>query len=416
MGAPLGKPRRAGRRAAPAPQPRRRGARQVRAAARRRRRWRRPRRRRRRRVLRRRPGLLLRALRRSDPARHDLVGEHEPRVEPRRRQDAGSPCRTCSGVHVDFHDVWIDPKDNRNHIVVGNDGGVYESWDEGKTLAALHEPAGHAVLPRQQSTTRSRSTTCAAARRTTARCAGRAGRSNSVGIRTSDWYDVGGGDGFQSRNDPDDPNIVYATSQNGAIQRLDLRTGVAGHSSARAGSRSRCRQSRRWRRRGRPVARCGGGGGAGGGGRGAGGGAASARTGTRRTSSARISRTRLYWGSQLPVSHRRSRRQLDAHQPGSDAQSRSARDSDHGQGVGSGDDRRLQQRDDDAQHDRVDRRVAAARRADLRRHRRRQPAASPRTAARRGGRRRSSATLPDGLYVTDVFASPRDAERRLRRR
>ncbi len=70
---------------------------------------------------------------------------------------------------------------------------------------------------------------------------------HSVGIRTSDWYGVGGGDGFQSRNDPDDPNIVYSTSQNGAIQRLDLRTGQSqGIRPARR--RSRC--GWRWLARG----------------------------------------------------------------------------------------------------------------------------------------------------------------------
>ena len=60
-------------------------------------------------------------------------------------------------------------------------------------------------------------------------------------------------------------------------------------------------------------------------------------------------------GQQLPVSLRRSRRSLDPHQPGPDAQPRRPRHPDHGQGVGSGDDRRLPQRDDDAQHDRGDR-------------------------------------------------------------
>ena len=48
-----------------------------------------------------------------------------------------------------------------------------------------------------------------------------------LGVRTSDWYIVAGGDGFQSRNDPEDPNIVYASSQNGGISRLDLRTGIS---------------------------------------------------------------------------------------------------------------------------------------------------------------------------------------------
>ena len=39
---------------------------------------------------------------------------------------------------------------------------------------------------------------------------------NRAGIRTSDWYSVGGGDGFQGRVDPEDPDIVYAQSQEGA--------------------------------------------------------------------------------------------------------------------------------------------------------------------------------------------------------
>jgi hypothetical protein len=46
-----------------------------------------------------------------------------------------------------------------------------------------------------------------------------------AGIRTSDWYAVGGGDGFFTASDPEDPNIVYAESQEGNFSRLDLRTG-----------------------------------------------------------------------------------------------------------------------------------------------------------------------------------------------
>jgi hypothetical protein len=47
------------------------------------------------------------------------------------------------------------------------------------------------------------------------------------GVRTSDWFVVAGGDGFQTRNDPEDPNIVYASSQDGNVSRLDLRTGIS---------------------------------------------------------------------------------------------------------------------------------------------------------------------------------------------
>jgi hypothetical protein len=50
---------------------------------------------------------------------------------------------------------------------------------------------------------------------------------NRWGVRTSDWYIVGGGDGFQTRSDPEDPSVVYAQSQDGNITRLDLRTGLS---------------------------------------------------------------------------------------------------------------------------------------------------------------------------------------------
>src|SRR5206468_5761966 len=34
------------------------------------------------------------------------------------------------GIHVDHHGMWIDPTDP-GHIIVGNDGGIAQTWDKG---------------------------------------------------------------------------------------------------------------------------------------------------------------------------------------------------------------------------------------------------------------------------------------------
>src|SRR5687767_766778 len=79
-----------------------------------------------------------------------------------------------------------------------------------------------------------------------------------LGVMNSDWFRVGGGDGFYTAVDPTDYTVVYSESQNGNTNRYDLRTGRV--------------QSIRPRAPSRPGAPQGGGGGAGGGGGGGGGG------------------------------------------------------------------------------------------------------------------------------------------------
>ena len=143
-----------------------------------------------------------------------------------RSEDGGRTWKTVplQGVHVDHHEIVWDPSDHR-HVIIGNDGGVYESYDDWKTWRHFTN------LPLSQfyriSTDNARPfyNVCGGAQ-DNGSVEGPSRTLNRAGIRTSEWFNIGGGDGFQCRLDPDDPNIVYAQSQEGNLQRLDLRTGV----------------------------------------------------------------------------------------------------------------------------------------------------------------------------------------------
>ena len=125
--------------------------------------------------------------------------------------------------HVDNHALWIDPK-NTGHLIMGCDGGLYESfdnaanWDFKANLPITQfyrvcvdnaKPFYNIYGGTQDNNT----------------LGGPSRTMSGSGIINTDWFVTVGGDGFQSRVDPKEPNIIYSEWQYGGLIRYDKNNG-----------------------------------------------------------------------------------------------------------------------------------------------------------------------------------------------
>ncbi|TRY31748.1 VPS10 domain-containing protein [Aliiglaciecola sp. M165] len=139
-------------------------------------------------------------------------------------EDGGKSFNALSNEfrHVDDHALWIDPK-NTNHLIMGGDGGVYESWDRGqKWRWAQNLPLGQ-FYRAQPDNAEPFYNVCGGTQDNNSLCA--PSRTEVIhGITNADWNIVIGGDGYKPQIDPNDPNIIYAQYQYGGLARYDRRT------------------------------------------------------------------------------------------------------------------------------------------------------------------------------------------------
>lgn len=160
----------------------------------------------------------------ASPTNPDLVYQMDVFIHVTR--DGGKTFdygETGRGKHSDNHALWIDPA-NGQHLIVGTDGGLYESFDDGATWRLFPnlpisqfyklgldnaEPFYNVVVGAQDLGT----------------LIGPSRTTNIEGIRNQEWYVPLGADGYDAAFDPEDLNIVYMEIQQGMLHRHNRTTG-----------------------------------------------------------------------------------------------------------------------------------------------------------------------------------------------
>jgi len=125
--------------------------------------------------------------------------------------------------HVDNHVLLFDGEDP-DYLMVGGDGGLYESWDRGQSWRFVSnlpvtqfyrvgvdnsEPFYFIYGGTQDNSTQG----------------GPSQTLSRHGITNRDWFVTVGGDGYQTRVDPDNPEILYSMYQYGGLVRYDRSNG-----------------------------------------------------------------------------------------------------------------------------------------------------------------------------------------------
>ena len=135
-------------------------------------------------------------------------------------EDGGKTWQNIPGLHPDYHAMWLDPL-NKDRYYNGQDAGAALTHDHGKTFiyfdnlcagqfyavsADMRDPY-YVYGGLQDNGTW-----------------GGPSMHREGAILTDFWFNIGGGDGFHTQNDPTDWRTVYGESQGGSASRTNVET------------------------------------------------------------------------------------------------------------------------------------------------------------------------------------------------
>lgn len=160
-----------------------------------------------------------------DPHRYDVL--YQANNSFVRSVDGGRTWDVIEGStkHVDNHAVAFHPTD-KDFLLVGCDGGVYKSFDFCKT----YQFCGNLPISQYYKVDVDYDYpfyNLAGGTQDNYSHYGPSRTGSVQGIVNSDWVKTIGGDGHDGAIDYEDPNTIYAESQQGYIRRYDRRTGEA---------------------------------------------------------------------------------------------------------------------------------------------------------------------------------------------
>ncbi len=121
-------------------------------------------------------------------------------------------------IHGDHHTIWIDPSGS-GRIIEGNDGGVALSRDNGQHWAFLDNIA-IAQFYHVATNNERPYLVCGGLQDNSAWC-GPSRSQDPSGILDRHWFDLNGGDGIYAVPAPDDPNLIYNSTQNAVFSIFD---------------------------------------------------------------------------------------------------------------------------------------------------------------------------------------------------